>query len=879
MVDKDNGVWQVDLSTVIIKGREDSLTEQEEDEILPSFTAIKRKTHQTLYHDETDEGGISHADKSPKGSVDDRIRPLVDLINHHDCLATLSSCSGRMALFDPNSPATHDESTIDDEDIAATATTNSNITANNSGSASGKGHGRWLMVSHDPIALPPTEWVNSLDEAFRSRLDTKLVTDECDSDHIEDSQISETGNHQLQPISFLFEPMLLHIAACNLSRGQELLQIALQCGFRESGLVVTSHRVTVAIRSAALTMSVPMFFVVDILAAEDDARMTNATTAKFYSSYLHQLIIEGNRRLHRNQDKLNQLYKSIQRNLFVERSLDSIRSSSQRTSICIKLSPLPDLNLWGHAVAALPRECANDSEDSMSRKLTDLWVFGGYGKGPSQILDGENETNKNEKHINSSSQRSNSVYRLEQQRFRPDDNPVWHPYWRLIPNKSSSDSTTMVWYGLNVNNAEFPKCQGVQACVLSFPSSTCGDGDSPSISRLSSLVLLFGGRTSPQNALNQLFIYHPQQQCFAIPTATSIQGRPPSPRWGHTMTPLSPSNSDATYRVLVVGGCDVHGVINDDPIYVLTCEQHLGGSEIAPLRWEMLELTDLPISESPLCRFHHCTVSFPDNPSDESSFRLIVFGGLTETTRNLLEPFGGARPSNDRSFDVWAGKLTLPSSFNGVPPSLVALTPNSMTFATLSRFGASSCLLPLLSDKSAEHQEATFVSNELKSVTEGDDHRTASIAARNDGKMTRPLLVVTGGLLKGTSPSCIKSKNALQAVGIRSCSTGDTCKSEETNDKEDNNVSSIWELPTTIVSLPARHSDDLGEGEFQVPDTDGILMPTCGSLVHHQCVSISEDQFVVLGGGVPLFSFGDTFARLVAFVELHYHMDPEIYLL
>ena len=108
--DEDDDVYRVDLSSIVAK--EIGATGQDEEEILPSFAAIKQKTLDTLYFVEGKDHNVDKnsknnhfqvADKSPKGSVDSRIRPLVDLINHHESLATLSSCSGRMALFDPNS--------------------------------------------------------------------------------------------------------------------------------------------------------------------------------------------------------------------------------------------------------------------------------------------------------------------------------------------------------------------------------------------------------------------------------------------------------------------------------------------------------------------------------------------------------------------------------------------------------------------------------------------------------------------------------------------------------------------------------------------------------------------------------------------------------
>jgi tRNA(Phe) wybutosine-synthesizing methylase Tyw3 len=126
-------------------------------------------------------------------------------------------------------------------------------------------------------------------------------------------------------VTFLFEPMVLHVAACNLQRGQELLQIALLCGFRESGLVVTAQRVTVAIRTHGLSMNVPFLASAATVATTvAPPPSDDAMTQFFYPSYLRALILEGNARLQRNQEKLNQLYSTIQQVLFVPQPINSL---------------------------------------------------------------------------------------------------------------------------------------------------------------------------------------------------------------------------------------------------------------------------------------------------------------------------------------------------------------------------------------------------------------------------------------------------------------------------------------------------------------------------------------------------------------------------
>ena len=123
---------------------------------LPSFSDLKAKTNETLYYSDGDGYTTRRKDKSPKGFVDTPIQHLVDLINHHPNLCTLSSCSGRTSIFDPNS--TEGGGCDDDEN----GENDNNDTMNNqqqrrqqqqttSSSSSGKGRGKWRFVSHTII--------------------------------------------------------------------------------------------------------------------------------------------------------------------------------------------------------------------------------------------------------------------------------------------------------------------------------------------------------------------------------------------------------------------------------------------------------------------------------------------------------------------------------------------------------------------------------------------------------------------------------------------------------------------------------------------------------------------------------------------------------
>jgi tRNA wybutosine-synthesizing protein 3 len=84
-----------------------------------------------------------YTDLSPKGTIDAGIRNLVDEINQLEGFVTTSSCAGRVAVFLEGSK----KKTISPEDE------NDQAGSDAIAGVGGKGGGRWLFVSHDPVGL------------------------------------------------------------------------------------------------------------------------------------------------------------------------------------------------------------------------------------------------------------------------------------------------------------------------------------------------------------------------------------------------------------------------------------------------------------------------------------------------------------------------------------------------------------------------------------------------------------------------------------------------------------------------------------------------------------------------------------------------------
>ncbi|KAK4439340.1 tRNA wybutosine-synthesizing protein 2/3/4 [Sesamum alatum] len=153
-------------------------------------------------------------DKSPKGTVDAPIIPLLTAINSHPSYFTTSSCSGRISIL-------------------------SQPTASPSAPKKKARGGSWIFVSHDPVN--PSSLSTLLFPA-------PATAAQRDSD--EESRPSES-------IVFRFEPLIIAVECENVEAAQFLVSLAISCGFRESGITSVSKRVIIAIR-CSIRLEVPL---------------------------------------------------------------------------------------------------------------------------------------------------------------------------------------------------------------------------------------------------------------------------------------------------------------------------------------------------------------------------------------------------------------------------------------------------------------------------------------------------------------------------------------------------------------------------------------------------------------------------------------------
>ena len=710
------------------------LLSKEEDEkstILPSFYDLRRKNHQTLYG-----SGDSKDDKSPKGSVDEPIRPLVDLINKHSDYCTLSSCSGRISLFDPN------QQHLQRGDERETTIRNESSDNGTKRTASGKGTGGWLLVSHYPIH--PNE----------------LVT--C----FENSTFFHTKHQPQKAWIFKLEPLVLHVAASSLHRGQQLLRLGLELGFRESGLVVSDKRVTVAIRGHSLALSIPCLPGGSLSLPKD-----------YWTSLVNT---QANPRLIQNWNQLDRLYRSIRLNWFdVSPTRLMVSSSSSRINTIAAPDTISSLNLWDMATV-------HTATTSNARKVDDIWCFGGYGIGP-------NPTNSN-------SQRSSNVYRLRQiQKDCTDNNGDLDERnqsndqdWELINVVAPENQTPPCWQfitgGLQVSwQSKFPSCQGMAACQLS-----------------NGWIVIWGGRTSPTKPQNTLYLWDSIRHMLATPLSSSIKGTLPAPRWGHSLVAISNN------RAVLVGGCNQdHGAMDD--IHLLIWDEQDGS-----FFWERLAMS-LP---SP--RFHHMTtlIQTKNGICDDDDDIILVLGGLRSTT-DVLGCV--SKNENENAGLIWAfqieetklleTKATASGNVNTrkqeehrrIPSTRVRqwnVSKEGLPKTLSSRWGSATCQIY------SNNNPIMVVSGGITPI-DGDDD--------DDDSVTLPPLEAF---------FLTKQKYRQQDTIHVTC------------------------VPTDITSI----------NSIQTSETELIDF---GSLVHHSCIAISENEFLLLGGGVASFAFGDCFAKYV----------------
>lgn len=151
------------------------------------------------------QSALNKPDKSKKGKVDEKIQPLLELINRYSPYYTTSSCSGRIVLW----------------------------------RGSGKKNElEWLNVSHDLI--------------------TSSFFDIDRKNHNLENHNQENSNLQKNRVIWLrLEPLILHVACQDLAAASLLLDLA-KTMFKKSCLLTVKNKIIVEIRGSQF-VEMPFF--------------------------------------------------------------------------------------------------------------------------------------------------------------------------------------------------------------------------------------------------------------------------------------------------------------------------------------------------------------------------------------------------------------------------------------------------------------------------------------------------------------------------------------------------------------------------------------------------------------------------------------------
>lgn len=235
-----------------------------------AFAAKKAQILQSLSQSAED-----YSDLSPKGSVDEPIRELINEINAYDDLVTTSSCSGRISVFLEGSGS------------------------GGKGSASSDSKkGSWLFVSHQPL---PTR------QDWHETFHLQRCEDEV--------QIVKSAGSPQRLIHIKFEPMILHIMCASAHAANELLKCAHQAGFRESGASnVPSSKsgeqqvVNVAVRTTGLAFDT----LVGVYRTSDQAKAETSCYSLVSEAYLDTVVANANAKFQVNRERIERLRTLMQ---------------------------------------------------------------------------------------------------------------------------------------------------------------------------------------------------------------------------------------------------------------------------------------------------------------------------------------------------------------------------------------------------------------------------------------------------------------------------------------------------------------------------------------------------------------------------------------
>ncbi|CAH6777215.1 tRNA wybutosine-synthesizing protein 3 homolog [Phodopus roborovskii] len=201
---------------------------------------------------------LGKADLSRKGSVDEGAVRVVQLLNSREEFFTTSSCAGRILVVDGS--------------------------ANDSGVQ--KKHCSWLLVTHEP----------------------------CAKDDVMAALKGAANNAVLK-----FEPFILHVQCRTLQDAQTLHSVAIDSGFRNSGITVGKRGKTMLAVRSTHGLEVPLCHKGRLMVTEE---------------YIEFLLTVANQKMEENKKRIGRFYNCLQH------ALERKTISSSHSEIKEKNNPL-----------------------------------------------------------------------------------------------------------------------------------------------------------------------------------------------------------------------------------------------------------------------------------------------------------------------------------------------------------------------------------------------------------------------------------------------------------------------------------------------------------------------------------------------------------
>ncbi|OJD20720.1 hypothetical protein ACJ73_07943 [Blastomyces percursus] len=275
----------------------------------PGFEAKKQKILRDLSAPDEE-----YTDLSPKGSVDAGIRDLIHSINQIPGLVTTSSCAGRISVFLEGGGSGREKTRVEDNENGSKENYRTTIEAEvGIGESSaqkapqfaptgGKGSGKWLFVSHEPVEIDLSCEGSYLHGIFHLLPGNEKI-----------GITNHSGSLRL--VRFHFEPMILHIMASSLKHAQPVLAAATTAGFRESGiqslrcLGETEAYPIVAVRSSGLALESIIGFHQRSIGNESEEDIVRSLVSE---DYLRMLLAAANERFKTNAERRERFWTKLQ---------------------------------------------------------------------------------------------------------------------------------------------------------------------------------------------------------------------------------------------------------------------------------------------------------------------------------------------------------------------------------------------------------------------------------------------------------------------------------------------------------------------------------------------------------------------------------------